>query len=66
MTYRFEITLELLALVLRSGSDLVEDDEEGMLGETDRRWDWARNKQSITFLIFLIIKFSGNNQLHII
>ena len=44
MTYRFDITLELLLLVLPSGFDLVEDDEEGMLGDTDRRCDWAKSR----------------------
>ena len=47
------MTFELLVLDLRSGSDLVEDDEEGMLGDTDRKCDWARNKQNLVYLVFL-------------
>ena len=40
MTYRLEITLEL-PLDLRSVSDLNEEAEDGIFGETERRWDWA-------------------------
>ena len=53
ITYRFETIFELL-LELRSGSDRAEDDDDGMLGDTDRRWDWAEfggaKLSSVSFL----------------
>ena len=47
----FELLLEL-----RSRSDLADDDDDGMLGDTDLRWDWAR-RGNVRIYIWILVRY---------